>query len=347
MHQQIQHEVFDAYYALKKKISNLESIINNITDESIKNEYFTISNNFELGTSFYDTEESIHKLEQRISEYQEIELKKQNQKAIEESINKIYQSLIMRYSEVQKKYNVVADYQIINTNNNLLKKALGLFRKGCEEFKDIEYFRLFNQITFKNDINDNEIIQNITKKIHDCNRRVYIKRKDKIRLFDETSFFYLDTEQMQIYQVTPTTTFKKRNITQQELEENYISLDELLNKSEYIGKCMMSLNDYEEKYIYYKTDGYIIYQEPNDEKIHILINPDIHVNCNDRYNKNFNEKMKDKKIMQSIIEKQVRERVEKYKKQKTSKSDSYYTDSIIYGNQEDCYKSSGNVHGGR
>lgn len=330
MHQLIKQEVFDVYYTLKKKISDLGSIINNITDESIKNEYFSIYNNFELGTSFYDTEQSILKLEKRISEYQEIELKKQNQKVIEESINKIYQSLIARYSDAIKQYNVVTEYEVINANNNLLNKLLELFRKGCEEFKNIEYFQLFNQITFKNGSDDYEALKNILEKFQHNNCKVYIKRKDKLRLFDQTSFHYLDTDQMQIYQVTPTKVFNKINITQKELDEDYISLEELLNISQYVGHCMMELGNFEEKYIYYTTDGYIIYQEPFDERIRILINPGIHSRCTNRHNKHFDEKMKDKTVMQYIIENQIRQQVEEYKKQQASTTGSYSPDSRIY-----------------
>ena len=345
MHKTIQQEVFEAYYALKKKISDLESIVNNVTDESIKKEYLDICNHFERGASFYDTEQEIKKIEQRISEYQKIQLEKQKQREIEEKINKIYQSLIARYSEVLKQYNIVKEFKEIKKLNEFIKEILQVFSKGCEEFKDLDFFKTFDNITFTDETIDNEVIQNILKGLNRNKSKVYVKRKDKLRLFDQTSFFYLDTDKMEIYRISVNTVFDKKNITQKELDENYINLDELLSISEYVGKYMVGINNFDEKYIYYKTDGYIIFQEPNNEKIRILINPDKHLSGDDRHHNLFDDKMKDKKIMQCIIEEQVREQVEEYKKQQAQKTGSYTQNPNIYGepvfNTDDSYYNNG------
>jgi len=147
------------------------------------------------------------------------------------------------------------------------------------------------------------------------NSQVYIKRKDKYeRLFDYTSFFYLDKDKMQIYQLSDSTIFDKRNITQQELDENYISLDELLDISEYVGKWMLDVLSGKKEYIYYKADGYIIYQCLDSENISIIITPPEHHNCEQKDTPFISDEFKDKKVMQDLIEKQMKKRIKEKEK---------------------------------
>ena len=189
IHQQIQQEIFEVYYTLKKKISEIGTIINGITEESIKKEYFAIYSDFEARINFDSISESLKKLEKRISKYQEIELKKQKQREIEESIKQIYQALIARYSEVLKQYNIITDEKEINELNEFLNKILQLFIKGCKEFENLEFFKLFNNITFQNKALDRKIVENL----------IQFEQTNKQQLnsteYDESEFNKHDNEQ--------------------------------------------------------------------------------------------------------------------------------------------------------
>ena len=145
----------------------MESIIvNKIQDESIKKQYYNICTNFETETNLNNIELSIIKLEKQIFDYQEIESKKQKQKEIEEEINKIYQSLISKYSESLKKYNIITEHAKIKKLNELLNKILKIFMKGNEEFKGLDFFKSFNNITFTTEDIDEEIIKNAIKQLN-------------------------------------------------------------------------------------------------------------------------------------------------------------------------------------
>ena len=52
-------------------------------------------------------------------------------------------------SDETKKYNIImAEQSQFDIQLNLLKELLELFIKGCQEFKDLDYFNLFSEITF-------------------------------------------------------------------------------------------------------------------------------------------------------------------------------------------------------
>lgn len=329
MHQVIKEEVFEEYYAFKKKISDLESIVNNIPDESIKKEYFDICNHFEKGTSFYDTEQAIQKLEEHISEYQEIELKKQKQKEIDDEINKIYQSIISRYSESLKQYNIVTDSEKIKNLNELLMEILKIFTKGCEEFKDLEFFKAFDNITFQNENSDREIVENAIQELKSKKSNIYIKTTDNY-MFDDSSFFCFDEQNMIMYKVGYDTSSKK--ITQEEFETEYIPLEQILGSSIFVGKYMKMISSPVK--VLYECDRVVLYYY--NQKFSVssrtkFYNSYFYQVSNQTTDDSFNQ-FKNKQYVCEMIEKQVKEKIEEYKKQQAQKSDSYSPNPNIYGN---------------
>ena len=115
---------------------------------------------------------------------------------------------------------------------NLLKELLELFIKGCQEFKDLDYFNLFSKITFTDIENDNKIKEIIVKNSKQNNSRttkskIYIKIKDT-SILDSKSFYYLDEEK--IYQVCyDDRIYSERKF--EELGDNYITLEEFFDKA--------------------------------------------------------------------------------------------------------------------
>lgn len=364
MHIEIE-QIFKTYYILIKKIKELENIVNTIENQEIKNYYKLIERNFYSGIPYSEFDEHIKELEDLINKYNKEKQKKIEFKKNEQQINQIYQSLINRCSDEIKKHDIITTEQSqIDIQLNLLKELVELFIKGCQEFKDLEYFNLFNEITFIDTINDNKIKETIIKKYNSNNisnlnkNQVYVKRKDKIKgLFDGSSFFYLEKDKMQIYKLSDSTVFDKRNITQQELDENYISLNELLNISEYVGKWITDSISYEKRYVCYQADGYIIYRNSIDERIRILVNPRKHYNGVQKDIHFIIDEFKDKNSMQDLIEKQIKQRIDEYNQEKSRNDRRYSFDpnskeyKNIYGESVfqnysdfDSYKADKNFH---
>ena len=326
MHQIILDEVFKTYYLIKNKLTDSEKIVANINDENIKKEYLNIKNSFNNGTSFNEIEQLIKKLEKLISKYQEEELKKQQYKEKEEAINRIYQSLITRYSEALKKYNIVTDSSQIKTLVEFLNQTLQLFSKGCENFKDLEFFSVFDNITFQNETSDREKLENANNSLQTNNSNVYIKITNDY-MFDDKSFFYLDEENMIMYKTYSTETIDKK-ITQEQLTSEYISIEEFLKSAIFVGEYRRMLTTEPIKYLY-ETERIVIYSIR--EKIEVCPKAKLHdLGTIKTWDKSF-EPFKNQQYLFEMIEKQVKQQVEEYKKKQSPKSNSYSPNKNIYG----------------
>lgn len=161
MHTQIKIEVFGTYYKLKNKLSTLEQIIVEIKDEDIKSMYQVINIKFYHGANLYDIEKSLDKLVNLIDGYFVAKKKEETYQLNEPIINKIYNDLVDRYSHVMKNHNIKTGYNVIKSLSEIFSQILGLFKKGCDTHQNLEYFKLFDKITFLDTTQDREIISEI------------------------------------------------------------------------------------------------------------------------------------------------------------------------------------------
>jgi len=145
-------------------LSKIIEIFKELKEEFLKENYINetdIKENIEYNCTLTEFYEQLLKIKDKYNKenQKKIELKKNERK-----INQIYQSLINRYSDEIKKCNIIVTEQSqINIQLKLLKELLELFIKGCKEFKDLNYFNLFNEITFTDIEKDNKIKQKIEK----------------------------------------------------------------------------------------------------------------------------------------------------------------------------------------
>lgn len=312
MHQQINTEVFEAYYSLQSQINELDGIVAAIDDEEIKNKYSKLKKDFERGVAFVDTEEGIKSLNVLIDEYlkkvQSEELFKKNTQAI----NDIYISLITRYSEAMKSYNITTRYDDINDLNISLQEILELFQEGCKEYQNLEYFKLFNDITFQNPLTDTKTIKTIIENLKGIKSKVYIRR-NFFGLKDDISFFYLDAEQMIMYKIeSGEKVVSNEKISEEELEDFYMPIEEFLDKSTFIGENRMDTILRTPIIFLYEMNFRLLYRERNIFKItndkNILMILSISAGRDNL------EEYQNKKHVSSLIAKQVREVVEEYQK---------------------------------
>lgn len=326
MHQEIS-QIFQKYYSLKNKISELASIVATIDDDNIKRKYTLVERNFLSGISYSSIENYIPTLESLIYQYQQKNKTKIAFKQNEQAINEIYKSLIARYSEVIKNYNIVTvtGYAAINNLNEFLNEILNVFKNGCNNYQSLDYFNLFNEITFKSVANDSKILKTILKKLESTSTKIYIKKKDSYN--DERNFYYLDENEMIMYEVIGESVFSIK-IDLEELSEDYISLDELLNKSRYIGRDTTNMPD-NQIFIIYTSDEYIIYKDnEKDEQIKIKVNPQLSTTI--FYSMYKNDKYQDKKYLSSLIKEQVEQKIESIKQIKKTHSQNSNNDGINF-----------------
>ena len=334
MHQDIL-KVFNRYYSLQQKITKLETTVNEIDDKNIKNKYITIKNRFKTTIKFDELETMISSLETLINEYN---LKNQNKLRFQENeqvINQIYKNLIEKYYESLKGYNIATQIESVKELNEFLNQTISLFTKGCEEYRDLSYFNQFNNIEFKSIYNDIQVIKTILTQLNQNKKsNIYIKKKDKIQYGNERrSFYYIDEENTIMYRIG---TLGVESIIEKEdiknLETDYISLEDVLEQSNYVGRYKISAYGIY-RYIVYENKDYMIYIEDGKKDLVVLVNPDQHIET-DLESKDIKPELKDKNTTKELILEQLKQRIAEYEKRYTKKDSydnySYYKEKLKF-----------------
>lgn len=337
MHQSIITEVFETYYSLKKKISDLEATIGTINDEGIKKEYNRIKNNFTSGESFRSTEEALENLEKMIQEYNQQLQKESVFEQNESTINEIYRSLIDRYSNALKQCNSVTEYDNIISLNKFLQKVLELFSKGCQAFAGLDYFKLFNSIGFSNLENDHTIVDNINIMVDSINKlkktqtSIYITTKKDSCIYGTDSFYVLDEKEMELWRIFPNISRVSQlgRINYDELKEKYIPLKEFLKTSKFVGEYRV-LNFRDTIELLYINDEFILYRLEGMFRL---------TNLKTAYNMDMREsrlpkneevdKYRDREYVYSQIERQVLQSIKEFYNEysRTYQNESYTPDN--------------------
>lgn len=322
-------ELFNKFFSLKKKIETLEKTIKTINNKEIQEQFELIKNNLYSGYSFTGFDDEISELEEKIEEYIKETILKNKFKENEQTINEIYKKMIARYSEILQSYNITTTLDTIYELNDNLNEIIGLFQQGCSKYKDLDFFNLFNDITFNNTFNDKKIKHKIKNMMKDKKSTVYIKANIE-GIWDECSFFWYDEENMTMYRIRNAGTIDSEKITYQQLTDNYITLEDFLDEATFVGQYKMKRNT-DVIGIIYEGFGYSIYLEKN--KFCITKDTSPMKTIRSRTTESFN-KYRDKQYVYDMIEEQLREVLEKHKKKSTPTGYEHYMDYIIKNNNK-------------
>ena len=319
MHQLIL-KYFQQYNFIQQKILELEVKISKIDDQSIKEEFKKIKNNAKTTIRFDKLENNIKELEMKIEKHYE-ELKRITKINHDMKIKMIYDSLIYRYDEAIKNYNIKTQQVTPDKLEEFLKEVLVSFKQGIKEDKSIEFFNMFNEIDFKYiEYFDKAILEKIKNIL---NTKIYIKMKFE-NPSDDHGFFYLDKENMLMYEIISSdaiTDIRTYKVTEKDLEENYIPIDEFLNKATFIGENKIGYLG--EKYaLIYQLNGYSIYLENN--QLCLGFNKTFFKTSYKEYL--YLDEFTNKPYLINLITKQIEKKIEKEvnKKLQTIKADIYH-----------------------
>lgn len=329
-------ELFNKFFSLKKKIETLEKTIKTINNKEIQEQFELIKNNLYSGYSFDDFDDKISELEEKIEEYIKETILKNKFKENEQTINEIYKKMIARYSEILQNYNITTPFDTIYELNDNLNEIIGLFQQGCSQYKDLDFFNLFNDITFNNTFNDKKIKHKIKNMMKDKKSKVYIKANIE-GIWDECSFFWYDEENMTMYRIRNVGTIDSEKITYQQLTDNYISLEDFLDEATFIGQYKMKRNT-DVIGIIYEGFGYSLYWE----KDKFNITRDTSSLGTSKRNNEYLNRFRDKQYVYEMIEEQLREILERHNKKHIITGSEHYLDSII-----NTLKNNKNIYGKR
>lgn len=261
MHQSILKQ-FQHYNFIQPKMLELELKLSKIDDETILGRFKKIKDKFKTTMKLEELENTIRAFEKDMeNNYQELKsTKNENEKA---RINKIYEVLIASYSVVLKRYTPVIHQDEINKLDRLLNDALNLFKDGMNENKKWDFFILFNKINFDFVEYSTRYLDVIRKQLNQ-KYQIYLKG-DFSSPSDNSFFYYLNKETMIMQKIKlsdETADVVSYPVTQEDLEENYISINDFLNKAVWVGEVVK--DHLGNKYIsVYELYGYTIYIENN------------------------------------------------------------------------------------
>lgn len=336
MHQSIL-ECFNRYYYIQQKMLELEQKISKIDNQGIKENFIKIKNKFKNSIKFDELENLIKKLEEAINEIEENQKKiSQNQK--ERTINEIYCNLITRYSEILKNYNIISQQSELDNLNKFINEVLNLLKKSIEEEKNAEFFNMFNEITFKNIALDNIIIERIKKTLNYRKSNIYIKLASS-NPSDNGNFFYLNEENMLMYEISfydQKFNIKSTPITKKDLEKNYISIEEFLDKATFVGENKVDYSG--RKYgLVYEMYGYSLYLD--NHQFRVGYNKTFFQTADKGYT--YLDEFENKEHLINLIKKEVKKKFEEKMpktKIKPSSLQDYHTQSVDTSGKDEYYK---------
>lgn len=295
-------EFFQTHHMQAKTIKGLEKEIYSTKNELIINEYKKLQNDFESRKSFYRINLEIDRIKKLLQKH-EIKVKKEEEfKQNEQEINTIYKNLLDRY-------NMIMNDDSITKYNEFLSQVLKIFTKGYKKQKQIDFFNKFNQITFVNINDDKEILEKLIEELKQDKINIYIQKSSPY-----PAYCYFDEYNMILYKESfGSITYSK--ITQEELEREYISIEEVLESATFIGDNRKIYHTLLGE-ILYETEDLIIYTQSNKFRVakKDILNDSIIINPK-------NESLeiyKDKQFVCEMIEKQITSIIEECKKQSTT-----------------------------
>ncbi len=228
MHKEIK-EGFKEINEVEAKIQLLEKEIANISNEEFKTKLSELKEDYETGRALSDIINLINELEKLVSKYQNI-----NKNS--DLLNNIYTTVLDNYSTATKEY--LLDSKKLKEAKELLMRFLNDFGAVLDNELDIATLQTYLKVSFKDLEQDKILISSLkeNKNVDGSLSGIYVANSSKspflIGKITESGpkFVTLFVYDGSLW--TPMFTSKAL------LEKNFISLEEFLANSEFIGKSL-------------------------------------------------------------------------------------------------------------
>lgn len=273
MHQEIAN-LFKLVDKINAMFTTIKEELANINDGDLKEEYENLKQRYDIGDALADIEKGLNNLAGKIEAFKKEQIRLAKLKEEEPTMIAIYNQVLGNYHKTLSTFNPVEDYEKIEGANDLFVRVMNIFLKYKIGAIDLAKLIMLNELSFTDTIKDNELLNTITSDRCSENSgiNIYLKRKVCCTyLFDETSFFNLRSENGKYYIKKIQELYDyKYEITVEELNRHYISLDEVMKGAIYQGYYAKYLDFYntivlyeiningEYRYICYKTNGELI-----------------------------------------------------------------------------------------
>lgn len=259
MHEEIS-ELFATYHNYVKKLNSLKETVEKINNDSIRNKFDNLEEQFNKGSSFANIDRILNELLVLIDEFTKREKYKMNMPLISKS----YAQILSNYKRVIETLANEEDFKRINIANKMFEEVLAslqlihLGKVKIEALPELEKvdFLSETQITQKsllnNDLNSEE------------KSGIFI-RKENIKGANDVLIGKIIEITSQKITLMGKQFIGEGNseLTKKELDKNYISIEEFLANSAFIGDSYYILN----------SENIILY---GNEAIKIVLNENTH-----------------------------------------------------------------------
>lgn len=217
---------------INAKFSSLSQELQDVNDSTLKEEYNEIKESYDRGASLSGVLDNLTELESKIDLYKKFQ-------EGEPIVRGLYERVVANFNNALLTFNPVNDRENINKLFGIFGIIMDLFSKYREGLIDLDNLLLLDKVTFLDIVNDNGIINAVSINSGKVSKstKVYLKINNMNSPLDATSFFALDDENGQ-YVMRKITNYGSAgtDVTLKEIEEDYISLDKVLESAEFVGK---------------------------------------------------------------------------------------------------------------
>lgn len=278
----------EAIEALHEEISGLFSLVDelnanfrevkqeleSIDDETLNEECQNLEARYNKGDALADIQNGLKKLKRKIEDYKKEQIRLAKLKENEKIVNGKYQMILVKFNEFLQSCNPVEQKLAIDERLKLMQTIVELFDKYRNGLIELDNLLMLDLITFSDLENDKQVIQAVEGRDEGTrgNSNIYLKKKAFL-ILEDTSFFELSEDNGEYFITRMGVNSASKTITLEDLSEEYISLEEVVEKARYVGATakwfgvervfvLYEVNVGDEKRLITLKDGYInIYKE--------------------------------------------------------------------------------------
>lgn len=244
-HQEIE-EIFNFVDKINDLLSKLNEIIKNLKNDELLKEYNDIKENYKKGTALEDVLSALERLDRKV---EEIKSRQEEVETNKDEINILYQNVYNRYFSFISTLDPIKDNDKIKNATQLLMTIIQKFTDYYNGLMSFEELKLIEQISFIDLDADLDIFNTQTEEISgtlendpDLEKyklKIYLRRPVSETLnLDDCDFYALTKDDDDNYYIDHVgyTSKMQRKVTIEELDKDFISLDECLKDANFIGK---------------------------------------------------------------------------------------------------------------
>ena len=242
MHQEAE-DLFDLYFKILRKFKSIGEMLEDNTNQlnqdflaSIKQEYDKVLASFQKKNALSDTDQKLDEIKEKIE--RQIQLESQGK-----MYDAIYQRVLTKYLAQMQNYRTIYDTAKISRLMMLFEKVIFIFELAKSGKIDYNSLMLLNKLAFEDEVIDANIISSVYNNLNLVNGiDIYLRKNSYLTVISLWSVLEKKDGNLYLIYYDSFLGTQKQVVTNEELKENYILLDDFLKEMKLVGKGNGFLN---------------------------------------------------------------------------------------------------------